>query len=78
LSTSSKGGDGKPTAWTNGVYCWCNVTHINDKVVSGAWVFNDTFPYYTDCYAYCAPYCSHCVRYGAYHSCTRSALFAPL
>ncbi|MDR1071694.1 MAG: hypothetical protein LBL21_03570 [Rickettsiales bacterium] len=78
LNTSSKGGDGKPAAWTYGASCWCNVASINNKNVSGAWVFTNAYDSYESCAERCAPYCSRCVRYGANGSCARSALVAPI
>jgi hypothetical protein len=54
------------------------VTSINNKKVSGAWVFFNAVGTALDCDADCAHGCSYCVRNGAWYSCTRSALFAPL
>jgi hypothetical protein len=75
LNTTSKSGT-KPSTWDYGMNCWCNVISINNKVVSGAWVFHYAYGSYDDCYSYCAINCSDCVRYGTVDSCTRSALFA--
>ncbi|MDR1071770.1 MAG: hypothetical protein LBL21_03965, partial [Rickettsiales bacterium] len=74
----SKGSDRKPTAWTYGTNCWCNVTSINNKTVSGAWIFDHTYGSNADCYAHCALNCSNCVRYGVDGLCSRSALFTAL
>ncbi|MDR1071769.1 MAG: hypothetical protein LBL21_03960 [Rickettsiales bacterium] len=75
LATNAKNGS-KPSTWNWGSSCWCNVTRINDKSVSGAWVFQYSFDGYLNCYAHCAFLCSACVRLGTADSCSRSALFA--
>ncbi|MDR1071160.1 MAG: hypothetical protein LBL21_00755 [Rickettsiales bacterium] len=75
LSTNAKNGT-IPSSWNFGANCWCSVTRINDKAVSGAWVFHHTYAVYTDCNGNCAFGCSYCARFGTDDSCTRSALFA--
>ncbi|MDR1071775.1 MAG: hypothetical protein LBL21_03990 [Rickettsiales bacterium] len=76
LSTSSKGGDGRPASWGYGLNCWCKVTRVNNKAVSGAWVFNNNArTSLMECYADCAPDCAGCVQTGNWYSCSRSALF---
>jgi hypothetical protein len=79
VSTSSKDGAGKmPSTWDWGAGCWCNVTHINNKTVSGAWVYLSAYTSVPNCLAGCAGECSYCFRSGGHYSCTRSALLAPL
>ncbi|MDR1071903.1 MAG: hypothetical protein LBL21_04645 [Rickettsiales bacterium] len=68
----------KPSSWSTGRYCWCRVTGINNKKVSGAWVFHLSYGDLSECGVLCGVACSNCVRYGTDYSCTRSALFAPL
>ncbi|MDR1071027.1 MAG: hypothetical protein LBL21_00060 [Rickettsiales bacterium] len=77
LNTSTKNGK-TPSSWMPGLNCWCNVTRINDKAVSGAWVLDTVYPSIDECSKNCALLCPRCVYLGTDYSCTRSALFAPL
>ncbi|MDR1071486.1 MAG: hypothetical protein LBL21_02500 [Rickettsiales bacterium] len=75
LDTTSMSG-AEPASWNEDRVCWCTVTSVNKKNVSGAWVLFHVYPARAECQSYCELGCAACVRYGAYLSCTRSALFA--